>query len=58
VGDLNRGTSSFVRTSRPERNAVDVHEEIADMVHRGADDLTPMDSWGNPRGTESDQPAA
>ena len=56
--DLNRGTSSFLRSSRPERNEVDVHEEIADMAHRGADDLTPMDSWGNPRGTESDQPAA
>lgn len=47
--DLTRGTSVFLRTSRPERADVDAHEELAEMIHRGDNDLTPVDSWGDPR---------
>ncbi|MDQ3616949.1 MAG: single-stranded DNA-binding protein [Actinomycetota bacterium] len=60
--DLTRGTSVFVRSSRPERNDSDPHDEIQDMVHRESDDLTPMDSWGNPKvsgrgGERTEEPA-
>ncbi len=46
--DLNRGTSVFLRSARPERQDSDVHDELAEMIHREADDLTQVDSWGNP----------
>lgn len=47
--DLTRGTSVFLRSNRPERAETDVHDEIQDMIHRGADDMTNVDGWGNPR---------
>ncbi|HZJ04694.1 MAG TPA: single-stranded DNA-binding protein [Nocardioidaceae bacterium] len=57
--DLSRGTSVFLRSSRPERNDVDMHEEIQEMVHRDSGDQTPMDTWGNPKPSPStEEPAA
>lgn len=47
--DLTRGTSTFVKSTRPERNEVDLDEEAQEMIHRGSENLTPMDTWGNPR---------
>ena len=46
--DLYRGTSVFLRTNRPERQESDPHDELAEMMHRGADDNSQRDSWGNP----------
>ena len=62
--DLCRGTSVFLRSTRPERSEPDVHEELAEMVHREADVTTQVDSWGNPVVRETidtgaeDEPAA
>lgn len=47
--DLTRGTSTFVKSTRPERNEVDLDEEAQEMIHRESENLTPMDAWGNPR---------
>jgi single-strand DNA-binding protein len=46
--DLCRGTSAFVRATRPERQDDDVADEVARLVHEGADVDDPRDSWGNP----------
>lgn len=46
--DLTRGTSSFVRSTKQERTETDMHDELAEMIHSGADDLRQFDSWGNP----------
>jgi single-strand DNA-binding protein len=46
--DLCRGTSVFARSTKPERPDADVHEELAEMIHREADDVRQVDSWGNP----------
>lgn len=46
--DLSRGTSSFVRTTRQDRNEVEEDAEVQEMIHREPDDLTRPDSWGNP----------
>lgn len=46
--DLCRGTSVFLRSTKPERPEVDVHDELAEMIHREAGITTQMDSWGNP----------
>ena len=46
--DLSRGTSVFLKSTRPERPDVDEEDEISEMIHRDPEDLTPMDSWGNP----------
>jgi single-strand DNA-binding protein len=51
--DLTRGTSVFLRSNRPERTETDVHDEIQDMVHREAGDMTQMDGWGNRRPTQN-----
>ena len=47
--DLTRGTSTFVKAARPERNEVDIHDQIQEMIHRDADDARPLDTWGNPK---------
>lgn len=46
--DLTRGTSSFVRSTKQERTETDMHDELAEMIHSGPDDLRQFDSWGNP----------
>jgi single-strand DNA-binding protein len=45
--DLSRGTSVFMKTSRPDRNEAD-ESEIQEMIHRESDDLPALDSWGDP----------
>ncbi|HEX6248461.1 MAG TPA: single-stranded DNA-binding protein [Nocardioidaceae bacterium] len=63
--DLCRGTSVFLRSTKQERPENDVHDELAEMIHREADVTTQLDSWGNPvtpaaSGSEDrrDEPAA
>jgi single-strand DNA-binding protein len=46
--DLSRGTSVFLRSTKQDRQEVDVNDELAEMIHREADDMTQLDSWGNP----------
>jgi single-strand DNA-binding protein len=46
--DLTRGTSVFLRSTKQEKPEADVSEELAEMIHREADDLPQFDSWGNP----------
>jgi single-strand DNA-binding protein len=46
--DLSRGTSVFLRTVKPERPENIVEEEVTEMIHQQPEDLTPMDTWGNP----------
>lgn len=46
--DLCRGTSTFTRSQKQERNEPDVHDELAEIIHQDADDNTQLDSWGNP----------
>jgi single-strand DNA-binding protein len=58
--DLSRGTSVFLRSTKQDRQEVDVNDELAEMIHREADDMTQVDSWGNPvpgPGVEDDQRA-
>ncbi|HEX6875774.1 MAG TPA: single-stranded DNA-binding protein [Nocardioidaceae bacterium] len=58
--DLSRGTSVFLRSTKQDRQEVDVNDELAEMIHREADDMTQLDSWGNPvpgPPLEDDQPA-
>ncbi|HSE07878.1 MAG TPA: single-stranded DNA-binding protein [Nocardioidaceae bacterium] len=50
--DLCRGTSTFTRSTRPERAETDMHDELAEMIHREADVTTQLDSWGNPLSAE------
>ncbi len=47
--DLTRGTSTFVKKARPERQDVDPHEEVHQMIAGQAEDPPAMDSWGNAR---------
>jgi single-strand DNA-binding protein len=58
--DLCRGTSVFLRSTKPERHEADVHDELAEMIHQEADVTTQLDSWGNPVPTdgENDQDRA
>lgn len=59
--DLCRGTSVFLRSAKPDRAEADAHDEVAEMIHNGADVTTPLDSWGNPREQAADgrdEPAA
>jgi single-strand DNA-binding protein len=63
--DLCRGTSVFMRSTKQERPEADVHDELAEIIHREADVTTQLDSWGNPvqpsAGAEQerrDEPAA
>jgi len=49
--DLCRGTSAFVRSTKQDRNEVDIHDELAEMVHREAGEEPRLDSWGNPVAT-------
>ena len=63
--DLCRGTSAFVRSTKPERPEADLHDELAEMIHSEADVTTQLDSWGNPVASQGDgnqadrdQPAA
>jgi single-strand DNA-binding protein len=46
--DLCRGTSTFLRATRPDRSEPDIHDEITEMIHQDADVNVRMDSWGNP----------
>lgn len=46
--DLCRGTSVFLRSTKQEKPEADVHDELAEMIHREADVTTQLDSWGNP----------
>jgi single-strand DNA-binding protein len=46
--DLCRGTSAFLRSTKQERPETDLHEELAEMIHREADEMPQLDSWGNP----------
>ena len=46
--DLSRGTSVFLRSTKPDRQDSDVHDELAEMMHRDSDDTTQLDSWGHP----------
>ena len=52
--DLSRGTSVFLRSTKPERPESDPHDELAEMIHREADVMTQIDSWGNPVPPPSD----
>lgn len=57
--DLCRGTSVFLRSTKPERPEGD-DDELAEMMHREADDIRQLDSWGNPVVTgeaDDDRPA-
>jgi len=57
--DMTRGTSEFTRSSRPDRAEGDAHDELTEMIHRQSDELTQMDTWGNPREqVRSAEPAA
>jgi single-strand DNA-binding protein len=61
--DLCRGTSVFLRSTKQERPENDLHDELAEMIHREADVTTQLDSWGNPvqppvTGEKQDEPAA
>lgn len=44
--DLTRGTTVFARSNRPERQESDVHEQMQDMIHRGAEEMAQLDDWG------------
>ncbi len=46
--DLTRGTSSFTKSSRPERHESDVQAELQELVHRPLEESTRLDSWGEP----------
>lgn len=46
--DLTRGTSTFLRSTKPERPDHDLHDELAEMIHREADETPQLDSWGDP----------
>lgn len=53
--DLSRGTSTFTKASRPERvDPQDLESEVKELIHGGAEDLPPMDSWGETREPEHD----
>ena len=45
--DLSRGTSVFLKATKPERREDD-DAELQEMIHREPTDLTPVDTWGNP----------
>jgi single-strand DNA-binding protein len=47
--DLIRGTSRFSRSVKQERSDPSVDEEVQQMAHREPEDLTPFDSFGNPK---------
>ena len=46
--DLCRGTSSFLRSTKPDRPDTDAHDELAEIIHRESGDAPRLDSWGNP----------
>ncbi len=54
--DLTRGSSTFLRTQRPERQDTDVDSEVEEMIRSVPADLGPVDSWGNPRGDGTPAP--
>jgi single-strand DNA-binding protein len=62
--DLCRGTSTFLRSTKPDRTDTDVHDELAEIIHRESGDTPQLDSWGNPvppqasSGLGADEPAA
>jgi single-strand DNA-binding protein len=56
--DLSRGMSVFTRSPKPERAEADANDEIQEMVHREQEDLTAMDTWGNPITRDDDTNAA
>ena len=57
--DLCRGTSVFLRSQKTDRQDSDGHDEVAEMIHREADETPRMTSWGLPvEPGEGDEPAA
>ena len=50
--DLSRGTSTFLRTPRPERaDSSEVDQAVESMLHEvESQETPPYDSWGNPVG--------
>lgn len=48
--DLNRGQSTFLKSSRPGRDEVEdeAEAEIKELLHRELEDLPRIDSFGNP----------
>jgi single-strand DNA-binding protein len=61
--DMSRGTSSFVKNARTERAEGDVHDEVADMIHREVD-VEEVDPWSTdtpqerPADSAREEPAA
>lgn len=47
--DMTRGTSTFLRSQRPERQETDVESQAEELIHSVPDDLDDVDSFGNPR---------
>jgi len=56
--DLSRGTSAFLKSTRPDRNEVEDDQEFKEMIHHEPADLTHLDSWGNPTTTAGDVSSA
>lgn len=56
--DLSRGTSTFLRTPKPERvDTSEVDQEVESMLHEvESQDTPPFDSWGNPLGGDGGEP--
>lgn len=46
--DLTRGTSQFSKAIRPERAEQEMESEVSELIHEVSEDVTPMDSWGEP----------
>jgi len=51
--DLTRGTSTFVKGQRPERAEQELDSEVAEMIQESAEELAPVDSWGDPLRAET-----
>lgn len=56
--DLGRGTSVFLKSARPDRNEIEEDHEIKEMIHQDPGDLTPLDSFGDPRPVRAEHSAA
>ncbi len=47
--DLTRGTSTFAKTQRPVSATAEVDDEVNELIHEMPEDITELDSWGEPR---------
>lgn len=56
--DLSRGTSRFRKAVRPEQVEQEMESEVSEMIHEAHEDLTPMDSWGEPLTVQQQPPTA